>query len=85
LQNYKLEQDIIDMIPGPIFIADSATDNFYKPGQAKQGKILADLLGNRSTYYEFDVASGTGHAGVGGYIWQNKIAFDWFQQILDHQ
>jgi hypothetical protein len=83
LQSYKLDQTIIDKIPGPIFIADSATDTFYKAGQPKQGQDLADSLGTRASYYTFDVASGVGHAGVGGYFWQNKIAYDWFQTILD--
>jgi hypothetical protein len=80
-----LNQSLVDQITCPVFVADSATDNFFKPGQAKQGKILAGWLGNRSTYYEFDVASGVGHAGVGGYRWQSKIAYDWFQGILDKQ
>jgi hypothetical protein len=44
---------------------------------------LEDMLGNRSTYYEFDVASGVGHAGVGGYAMQNQVSFDWVQEIFD--
>jgi dienelactone hydrolase len=78
LQRYTLE-GITDQIPGPIFVADSATDTFTKG----QGAILAAKLGNRSTYHEFDAASGVGHAGVGGYVMQNQVAYDWFQGILD--
>jgi len=78
LQRYTLE-GITDQIPGPIFVADSATDTFTKG----QGAILAAKLGKCSTYYKFDAASGIGHAGVGGYVMQNQVAYDWFQGILD--
>jgi pimeloyl-ACP methyl ester carboxylesterase len=80
LQRYTLDTDgVIDKIPGPIFVADSATDTFF----TGQGALLASKLGNKSTYYEFDVASGVGHAGVGGYHMQNQVAYDWLQTILD--
>lgn len=78
LQQYTLNTTV-DKIPGPIFVADSATDNFF----TGQGAVLASKLGNRSTYYEFNVASAVGHAGVGGYRMQNQVAFDWLQGILD--
>ena len=77
LQAYTLD-GITDNIPGPIFVADSALDTFF----TGQGAVLASKLGNRSTYYEFDVASGVGHAGVGGYRMQNQVALDWLQDIL---
>jgi dienelactone hydrolase len=78
-QTFKLDPDVIAEIPGPIFVADSKTDTFF----VGEGKKLADMLGDRSTYYEFDVASGVGHAGVGGYVMQNQVSFDWVQEIFD--
>ncbi|CZR59966.1 related to hydrolases or acyltransferases (alpha/beta hydrolase superfamily) [Phialocephala subalpina] len=78
LQAYTLV-DVVDKIPGPMFVADSATDTFF----TGDGAVLASKLGNRSTYYEFDVASGVGHAGVGGYRMQCQVAFDWLQGIFD--
>jgi hypothetical protein len=79
LQQYTLKEDVQN-IPGPIFVADSATDAFL----TGQGKVLSSYLGNRSTYYEFDVQSGVGHAGVGGYRMQNQVAFDWLQGVFDN-
>jgi hypothetical protein len=78
LQRYTLD-GIVDKIPGPIFVADSATDNFF----TGEGAVLASKLGNRSTYYEFDAATGVGHAGIGGYRMQNQVVYDWFQGVLD--
>jgi len=79
LQAYTLE-NVIDKIPGPLFSADADQDIFF----LGQGKILADKLGNRSTYYEFKAADGAGqHAGVGSNEMQNQVAYDWFQGILD--
>lgn len=77
LQAYTLE-GVVDKIPSPVFVADSATDNFL----TGQGAVLASYLGNRSTYYEFDVASGVGHAGIGGFRMQSQVAFDWLQDIF---
>ena len=77
LQAYTLN-GVTDLIPGPIFIADSATDTFF----TGQGAVLASKLRNRSTYYEFDVASGVGHAGIGGFRMQNQVALDWLQGIF---
>jgi dienelactone hydrolase len=79
IQTFKLDPDVIAQIPGPMFVADSATDAFF-PGQ---GAKLAAMLGNRSTYHQFDVASGVGHAGVGGYVTQNQVSFDWVQGVFD--
>ncbi|KAK5266248.1 hypothetical protein LTR96_008643 [Exophiala xenobiotica] len=78
LQNYTLD-GVVDKIPGPIFVADSASDTFF----TGQGAVLASKLGNKSTYYEFDLATGVGHAGVGGYHTQNQVAYDWLQGILN--
>jgi hypothetical protein len=78
LQAYTLE-DLIAKIPGPVFSADSATDAFF----LGQGKELADKLGERATYHEFDVGSAVGHAGVGGYRLQNQVVYDWFQGVID--
>jgi pimeloyl-ACP methyl ester carboxylesterase len=78
LQAYTLA-DALDKIPGPMFVADSATDNFF----TGQGAILASKLGNRSTYYEFDVASGVGHAGIAGFVTQNQVAFDWLEGVIN--
>jgi dienelactone hydrolase len=78
LQAYTLV-DVLDKIPGPMFVADSATDNFF----TGQGAILASKLGNRSTYYEFDVASGVGHAGIAGFVTQNQVAFDWLEGVIN--
>ncbi|KAK7895143.1 hypothetical protein LTR67_005883 [Exophiala xenobiotica] len=78
LQNYTLD-GVVDKIPGPIFVADSASDTFF----TGQGAVLASKLGNKSTYHKFDLATGVGHAGVGGYHTQNQVAYDWLQGILN--
>lgn len=76
---FQLDPDVIARIPGPIFVADSASDVFF----LGEGKKLADMLGNRSTYYNFNIASGVGHAGVGGWVMENQVTFDWVQEIFD--
>lgn len=78
LQAYTLV-NVTDLIPGPIFVADSATDTFF----LGQGKILADKLGDKATYYNFGASTGVGHAGIGGVVMQNQVAFDWFQEVLE--
>jgi len=58
-------KDVIDKIPGPVVSADADADLFF----LGQGKILADALGNRSTYHLFQSADGAGqHAGVGSFV-----------------
>lgn len=78
LQAYTLV-DVVDKIRGPIFAADSATGTFF----TGEGAVLASNLGNRSTYYEFDVASGVGHAGIAGCVTQNQVAFDWLDRVIN--
>lgn len=79
LQAYTLE-GVVDKIPGPIFVADSASDTFF----TGQGAVLASKLGNRSTHHEFSNATGVGHAGIGGFRTQNQVSYDWLQGIFDN-
>ncbi|PVH84080.1 hypothetical protein DL98DRAFT_399245, partial [Cadophora sp. DSE1049] len=76
LQAYTLE-DVVDSIPGPIFVADSATDTFF----AGQAAKLADKLGEKATYHLFNNDTGVGHAGIGGFRTQNQVAYDWLQEV----
>ena len=78
IQAYTLD-GVIDQIPGPMFVADSATDLFF----LRQAAVLASKLGNGATYHKFDVASGVGHAGIGGFDKQDQVAFDWLDGIFD--
>lgn len=72
--------NLTDLIPGPIFVADSEDDGFF----AGAGKVLADKLGNRSTYHLFKSDDGAGeHCALGAMVLQNEVVFDWFQNILD--
>jgi len=76
---YTLE-DVVDKITVPVFVGDAEDELFFK-GQAK---MLADKLGNRSTYYSFKDADGAGaHSGVGAFVFQNEVVFDWFQNVID--
>jgi dienelactone hydrolase len=79
IQNYTLE-GLVDKISCPVFCADAQDDMFFQG----EGKVLAEKLGNRSTYYQFLTADGSGeHAGVGSFVKQSQVAMDWFQEILD--
>jgi dienelactone hydrolase len=79
IQAFTLE-GVIDQIKGPVFVADAQGDLFFQG----QGKVLADKLGNRSTYYEFLTADGSGqHAGIGSFVKQAQVTMDWFQEVLD--
>jgi hypothetical protein len=78
LQAYTLV-DVVDKIRGPILVADSATATFF----TGEGVVLTSKLGNSSTYYEFDVGSGVGHAGIAGCVTQNQVAFDWLERAIN--
>lgn len=81
MQAFTLE-NITDLIPGPLFCADADDDLFF----LGEGKILADELGNRSTYHEFLSVDGAGqHAGIGSFVLQNQVVYDWFQGVLDER
>lgn len=72
--------NLTDVIPGPVFVADSEDDGFF----AGAGKGLADKLGNRSSYHLFLGEDGSGeHCALGATVLQNEVVFDWFQNVLD--
>jgi esterase/lipase len=77
-QAYTLE-GVVDQITVPVFVGDAEGDLFFKG----QPQLLADKLGNRSTYHSFKDADGSGaHSGVGAFVFQNEVVFDWFQNIV---
>ena len=78
LQRYTLK-DVVGLIKGPIFVGDAQDDMFFEG----QGKVLADKLGDRTTYHEFMRVDGAGeHAGIGSSIVQNQVVFDWLQNVI---
>jgi pimeloyl-ACP methyl ester carboxylesterase len=72
--------DIIDQIPGPVFVGDAQDDLFLKGS----GALLASHLGNRAHYYLFKTAYGDGeHSGIGAWVFQNQVVMDWLKPILE--
>ncbi|KAN0067187.1 Alpha/Beta hydrolase fold [Elaphomyces granulatus] len=72
--------DVIDQIPGPVFVGDAQDDIFLKGAGAE----LASHLGDRAHYYLFKTAYGDGeHSGIGSFVFQNQVVMDWLKPILE--
>ena len=63
----------------PVFVGDAQDDAFF-PGQAK---ILANEIGNRSSYHFFSAEDGAGeHCSIGASVMEGQVLLDWFHKIL---
>ena len=72
--------DVIDQIPGPVFVGDAQDDFFFRGS----GAVLASHLGDRASYYLFKTAYGDGeHSGIGAFAFQNQVVLDWLKPILE--
>jgi len=78
MKAYKLTADVVKGIRCPAFVADADHDVQLNG----QGKVLADMIGEKATFHEFKAADGAGeHCSVGALGLQSQVVLDWFLDV----
>ncbi|KAI5923248.1 alpha/beta-hydrolase [Camillea tinctor] len=80
LGEISLDPDVLANVSGPVFVGRGQNDD-TAPGQEKK---VADLLGDRAYYHEFETALGAGaHCQLGAEPQLAQAVMDWLGDVFE--